>query len=687
MMKRTILHSAFCFLLSTALSINTFANDGKWNIYLSYNGTPQDIESADKKIYVQANNGLYSYNRNDGSIETYNKLNLLSDIDVQYIAWAKAVKKLVVIYNNGNIDLICNNATETENISDYFNKFTTDDKTINGLYVKDNILLLATNFGIVKIDIRKAEIMETYNLAQKFQKAGMDDKFIYGLSNNTLYKGTRTKNLIDPNSWTKEEWKGQFDFRTVNDEINAEDKAIVENIKMDDSPKNNQISSLLFDNGRLIVTAGGLREGVDKASNYIKPAICEYSRKSGWKHYDEIVSAVQVRGNRDFYQIAVNPADHNNVFAGTWGNGIFEFYNGKLIGNYTAATHDIIKSAVEGSNDYVVTTALCFTKPNQLYIYNGMSENAILNYDCTTKSFTATSPDEVMQLEGRTKSCSKIYRMMADSRGTIWMGTYDPTYMALFSYNPQTNKVNTYNTFTNQDGSAISVPVHIEDVAEDRLGNIWVATDVGPILLNQQLIDNPQQGFYQVKVPRNDGTNFADYLMSGIPLTCIAIDEADNKWFGTLGNGVYCISADNMEQIYHFTTANSALLCDDIKDIKIDNETGEVFIATDKGLCSYLSGITKSNEEMSNDNVWAFPNPVTPDYDGEITICGLSFASKITITTASGAFVTEGISSGGTFKWDGRDRTGKRVASGVYMVHSATSEGEKGVVCKVAIIN
>lgn len=32
------------------------------------------------------------------------------------------------------------------------------------------------------------------------------------------------------------------------------------------------------------------------------------------------------------------------------------------------------------------------------------------------------------------------------------------------------------------------------------------------------------------------------------------------------------------------------------------------------------------------------------------------------------------------------NRDGKRMASGVYMVEVATSEGEKGVVCKIAIV-
>jgi flagellar hook assembly protein FlgD len=58
----------------------------------------------------------------------------------------------------------------------------------------------------------------------------------------------------------------------------------------------------------------------------------------------------------------------------------------------------------------------------------------------------------------------------------------------------------------------------------------------------------------------------------------------------------------------------------------------------------------------------------------------------VKILASNGALVYEGRSNGGTFTWNGCDREGRRVASGVYMVATATSEGEKGTVCKIAII-
>jgi hypothetical protein len=187
-------------------------------------------------------------------------------------------------------------------------------------------------------------------------------------------------------------------------------------------------------------------------------------------------------------------------------------------------------------------------------------------------------------------------------------------------------------------------------------------------------------------VPRNDGSDFADYLLSGVNTNCMAIDGGGRKWFGTKGDGVYLISADNMTQIHHFTTANSSLLSDVIESIAINNSTGEVYFGTENGLCSFISDATVANTEMTEDNVYAYPNPVTPDYTGLITVVGLTLNADVKILSSSGKLIAEGRSNGGSFTWDGCDRNGDRVASGVYMVVTADDGGNKGTVCKIAII-
>ena len=661
------------------------ADSGQWNLYLSYNGTPQDIESADKFIYVQANNGLYSYNRHDHSIYTFSRANLLSDIKIRFIAWAKAVRKLVVVYENGNIDFICKDGTECENLSDYYTKTTTDDKTINGIYVKENLLLISTNFGIVKVDMKKVEISETYHLPSKIAKSAFDASFIYALADDgtTLYKGNRQKNLIDPNNWTKEAFTGQVDFSTENDKINPDDEAIVKTLMFTDAPMNNVITSLAFRNGTLYVAAGGWREGVDSYENYQSAHFSEYNTTIGWRHYEDYKSAAEIAAGRPVSQIAVDPKDAKHVFMATWGNGLYEFRDGKQVANHTEKNNSLVPSAY--GDNYVLANGVCFGADKNLYYLDCLASVALGKVDVETKQFSHLKHSDLFTSNG--KSLEGLGNMFVDSRNLIWFVNSYYANTAAFCFDPQTNALNTYRTFTNQDGSVINNVYNVRCIAEDNDHNIWVGTNQGPLLLDANLMNNPKDGFIQVKVPRNDGTNFADYLMVGIDINCVAIDGAGRKWFGTNGNGVYIISADNMQQVEHFTKENSQLLDNDINDIAINKQTGEVFFATANGLCSYVGDATEPNEEMTSDNVWAYPNPVSPEYTGEITICGLSLNARVMITTSSGHLVAEGISNGGSFKWNGCDRQGRRVASGIYMVHTATSDGESGVVCKVAVVN
>jgi ligand-binding sensor domain-containing protein len=280
---------------------------------------------------------------------------------------------------------------------------------------------------------------------------------------------------------------------------------------------------------------------------------------------------------------------------------------------------------------------------------------------------------------------TSLRSMFIDSRGLLWFVNTNWNKPALFCYDMQTGTLQTHDNFTNQDGTSYEV-TYVYCVTEDMEGNIWVGTNQGPFMIEKSEVGQASVTFQQVKVPRNDGSDYADYLLSGVSISSIAIDGGGRKWFCSNGAGAFLISADNMTQIAYFTTDNSKLLSNDITSVSVNNQTGEVFFLTDNGLCSYFSDATQATDDMSKDNVYAYPNPVTPDYSGLITITGLSLNADVKILSPSGMLIAEGRSNGGTFTWDGCDRRGDRVASGVYMVVTATSDGKKGTVCKIAII-
>lgn len=107
---------------------------------------------------------------------------------------------------------------------------------------------------------------------------------------------------------------------------------------------------------------------------------------------------------------------------------------------------------------------------------------------------------------------------------------------------------------------------------------------------------------------------------------------------------------------------------------------------TDKGLCSFMGDATEPTEDLSASDVIAYPNPVTPDHTGPIRIDGLTFNAEVKILSSAGQLVASGTSNGGTFAWDGCNRSGRRVSSGIYHVASSTESGKKAVVTRIAVV-
>ena len=115
------------------------------------------------------------------------------------------------------------------------------------------------------------------------------------------------------------------------------------------------------------------------------------------------------------------------------------------------------------------------------------------------------------------------------------------------------------------------------------------------------------------------------------------------------------------------------------------SKTGELYIITDKGLISLR--IDASDGTADYEDVQVFPNPVKPEFNGQITIQGIKFDSDVRITDMGGNLVYRTTSNGGTAVWNGRRITGEKVTTGVYLIWTSESEGKGRKVGKVTVIN
>lgn len=663
--------------LFTLLPLSLFTFAQTWKTYLSYY-EPTEIEQATgNTIYVLASNGLYSYNTSDKSLQTYDKTTVLSDCDIAHIAWCQKAKRLVIVYANQNIDLLEQN-DNVINMADYMNKSMIDDKTVNSIDIDGAYAYLSTGFGIVCLNVADATLSNTYSLGFNVNYSYVDDGYLYAASQQQgLWRGRLTDNLLDKANWRR---VGNYSARqkTMDPDLLA-----LVNTLNPGGPKYNHFGDMKFTNGSLYTVPGGYNVTTDLNL----PGAVQVLSGDNWFFFEDSLQKQTGVKYVDQTNITINPKNPSQVWA-AGRTGLYEFNDGTLLKLYNSSNSPIV-SVFPGSSDmtYHVVFGTAYDNKGNLWLLNSMATSQSLfkytangEWESHHQSALANSNNQSLAM-----LCSPLF----DSRGLLWIANNNWQKPSFYCYQPSSGGINSFaSPFTNEDGTSITLSNGVRCIAEDKNSNIWIGTDQGPFMLESDQITATNPILTQVKVPRNDGTDYADYLLTGVDISCILIDQNNRKWFGTAGNGLYLISSDNIHQLQHFTAENSKLLSDNIESLAINESTGEVFIGTNLGLCSYTNKSLPTGEGMMKDNVWAYPNPVRPDYRGAITIVGLEDDADVKIVTSNGTLVNQGRASGGEYKWYGIDQnSGKRVASGVYMVEIATATGEKGVVCKIAIVN
>lgn len=610
---------------------------GTWKAYMAYHDV-QQIQKAGDELFVMASNSLYQYNLTDQSIYTYDKTNGMSDTHITHIAWSSAAGRLIVVYQNSNIDLIEPDGNVV-NISDLYLKVITGDKTVSSVRIDGVYAYLICGFGIVKVNMERAEITDSYT------------------PNHPEYP----TNLPDENN---------SDYNQYIDVVSKLQPG---------GPKHNSFGWMRFINGKLY-TCGG---------EYYAPAALQVWNGNDWSIYQETFDKgnepVSIQGPLCFDVRQTSQGEQ--LFLGAR-NGLFEFQDNNIV-NYYNYQNSPIERFDGKSNDYEMVTGVKFDASNNLWFLNSQAPTASL-IRLTDGTFHKHNHAELMKLNDggfTNKSNGNLANIMIDSQGIMWFVNNNWVTPAFYQYDRENDDITAYESFVNQDGIKITLNNGVRCITEDANHDLWIGTDAGPLVFERNAMNDNHPTFIQVKVPRNDGTDYADYLLSGIDITAIAIDGGGRKWFGTNGNGVYLISADNMTQIQHFTTENSKLLSDIVLSIAINPQSGEVFFGTEQGLCSYISDAIEPAESMDKNHVYAYPNPVNfKNYSGLITVTGLTLNADVKITNAAGYLIAEGRSNGGLFTWDGRDKNGNRVGSGIYNVLTATQDGKKGTVCKIAIV-
>lgn len=268
--------------------------------------------------------------------------------------------------------------------------------------------------------------------------------------------------------------------------------------------------------------------------------------------------------------------------------------------------------------------------------------------------------------------------------GVVISGNYRAP-IVVFSLDDPSNQIQ-MTSLVDQDGKSF-LPEYILCMAEDHNGKVWVTSTDGVFEITDPVKFLTTKTINRIKVPRNDGTNFADYLLDGIVVSGVAVDSSNRKWLTTVGSGIYLVNEDGSEILEHFDTSNSEIPTNDFYSVAVDPTSSKVYFGTVEGMVEYIGNSSPAAGDYSD--VYAYPNPVRPDYTGWITITNLMDNSLVKITDAAGFVLYSTTSEGGMVTWDGCNSAGERVKTGVYYVWaSQNSDGKSsGVVTKILVVN
>lgn len=439
-----------------------------------------------------------------------------------------------------------------------------------------------------------------------------------------------------------------------------------------DGPNSHEVSDIDVVDDVVYAASGGVNENF----TYQFTANGFYELQEGnWSNQNfRTLPDLAEREYFHIFQVEKDP-NRNILWVGSYFSGLMAYNLDDGSTTFYDSTNSTLGEAV-GDPGRIRISGLAFDDDGNLWISN----------------FLAVEPLSVMTPEGEWKSIpvsasTQLVQIAIDERGEKWItiaGNSGGVLVYGSGEDPLSTEDDEGMRFLNLANSELNSNI-ISAVNVDLDGDVWVGTESGPIVFEcGSGLDDACRGTQRIFVQ----DSIADILLRTEDIRSIEIDGANRKWFGTK-NGLYVLSPDTQVQIEHFTAENSPLFDNTVRDLAYSEVTGEMFIATDRGILSYRSP-TSEGGIVHDPDLLVFPNPVRPDYRGPIAIRGLAQDAEVKITDINGRLIFETTALGGQAIWDGNDFNGRRASTGVYLVFSSSSNSLRdpdAAVTKIMLVN
>lgn len=602
-----------------------------------------DIVFLNNQIYVATELGLFFADASNPNLANYNFWN----VDERYFSYGTKLN-MVVGFNN---QLLVNKPYTQEGADSLF--ILRDDvweyadfagnAQKKSLFVKDEILLIAANYNIDEYDVLFQNITNlwTYNPESIFAN--------YAILDN------------DGNRWIADNQYG-----LVKNSKNNVWESVIYRLN---GPVSDQIFQLSLYDGKLMVAQGGV--SASWGSTYTR---------ADWSYFEDNVWTIVSSSSHpaldtiyDLLACVANPLNKNQVFAASWGKGILEFQNGEFVEVYNSSNtpmQDVYNGNYVGG--------LCMDMQGNLWASNSNAGNILTVRTPQNNWYTYSLAPFA--------SGTNVSKIFIDSTFYKWIILPRSNGLIVFDDNGTLDNASDDRKISLNINNGTSVSSNqINCIAQDLENSIWIGTDKGI-----KVFYNPENIFENnAPAPQNiliEQDGYVQNLFEFENVSCIAVDGANQKWIGTSKAGLFVMSSDGTRELFRYTESNSPLLSNTIMDVAIDNKTGEVFIATDKGIVSYRGFATMGGETIA-DEVTIFPNPVRENYTGYVAINGLTRNANVKISDINGRMVYQTIANGGQALWNGNNFLGERVQTGIYLILASDAEGTEKIVGKLMFIH
>jgi ligand-binding sensor domain-containing protein len=597
------------------------------------------VKVFENTLYAATENGIFTANINTPNLIDFNN-------------WAQNFTGYftdITVFNNQIFTSRNNNLYKIENNNLVLVKtYSSDIKTLkasqNHLTITTLKSVYINNISNIEIATYTPNSTSTYNY--NLNTAFFDD--------TNLYLGTKEFGIL----------KSNLNAISTFEEIHPE------------GPSSNSPFSITVNNNNLWVVYGGYDS-----------AYTPLGKQFGFSHFNGTnwinKPYNSTFGVRDLVNATIDPNSNNKVYLSSWGGGMLIVENDTITTHWNNLNSGLEKLDYAPNPNYVSirVNGSSFDNQGNLWIANAWVDNRIKKY---STNGTWSSFDMSSVITG----ALGLNELIVDKTNSIWIGS-------------RRNGVLVFNENGNKKIALTSEPtkgslpdLNARTVQSDASNRIWIGTKKGLVVLySGASVFNETTYDAQPIIILDDG--IPKKLLGDQPINSIAIDGADNKWFGTEISGTTQTNPDGNIILHNFNKDNSPLPSNTILKIAVDKNSGKVYFATDKGIVAFNSKVSVYGDTMPE--VYAYPNPSTKNNEF-ITIDGRNGThipnnTNVKILDAAGNLVYETNVKegqelfGGKVVWNKTNLAGKKVASGVYIVLLFNADNQENAIAKIAIIN